>query len=178
VERWSDPTPLSLHLKIEVYSKMESKKRKIKLIYCPHSEMWMEPQNCYFCFRKQEAAAKQTPKKQSDKTVNTWLKKYLKEPHWLDNWDSQLDRPKRLIVRDRHGNAVAREATVKLRRTRKTWGITDYCKYCTDFLTERPEADAEDPCIKCGIRDTIREEQEQYTEIFLKIEENFHSRGD
>jgi hypothetical protein len=110
--------------------------------------------------------------------IKIWYRKYQKEPHWLDNWDSQLDRPKRLIVRDRHGNAVAREATVKLRRTRKTWGLPDYCKYCTDFLTERTDEDAEDPCIKCGIRDTIREEQEQYTEIFLAIEENFHKRGD
>lgn len=56
----------------------------------------------------------------------------------------------------------------KAERTGKTWQIEDYCRYCTNFLIELPEAIANwkertgrttDPCVKCGIRDTIREEQ-------------------
>ena len=114
-----------------------------------------------------------------ERQIQIWLNKYLKEPYWTDNWDSQLDRPQRLIVRDKNGNAVAREATVKSRRNRKTWGIADYCKYCTKFLTELPEPIGNwkeragfttDPCIKCGIRDTLQEEAEPFIEIFVQSE--------
>jgi hypothetical protein len=49
----------------------------------------------------------------------------------------------------------------KPQRTGKQWQLEDYCQYCTEFLIVRTEEDAEDPCVKCGIRDTIREELTQ-----------------
>jgi hypothetical protein len=44
----------------------------------------------------------------------------------------------------------------------KQWQLEDYCKYCTDFLIERPNEEDDDPCVQCGIRDTLQEEQRQY----------------
>jgi len=97
--------------------------------------------------------------------VERWYKKYQKEPYWIDNWNPQLDRPIRLIVRDKHGNSVLRATNVKSKRTRNTWELSDHCKYCTDFLIERPEADADDPCVRCGIRDALQEEKTDFSVI-------------
>jgi len=49
----------------------------------------------------------------------------------------------------------------RAKRTGRQWQIEDYCKYCTDFLIERPQEEAEDPCVQCGIRDALQEEREQ-----------------
>jgi hypothetical protein len=46
----------------------------------------------------------------------------------------------------------------RAKKVGQQWQIEDYCKYCTDFLIERPQEDAEDPCVQCGIRDQLQNE--------------------
>jgi Tfp pilus assembly major pilin PilA len=116
-----------------------------------------------------------------EKLLRKWYKTYKHEPYWIDNWNNQLDRPTRITATDKNGNNVARATNVKTNRLRKTWELSDYCKYCTDFLIERPEPIVNwkerigittDPCVKCGIRDTLQEEREEETfiEIFRETE--------
>jgi hypothetical protein len=43
------------------------------------------------------------------------------------------------------------------------WELSDYCKYCTDFLIKRGDGQDDFPCVKCGIRDAIRENNEIFS---------------
>ena len=87
------------------------------------------------------------------KTIQKWWNKYRREPTWIDNWDTTLDRPIRLIIRDKHGMAIARDCKVRHRTRKRQWELQDYCKYCTSFLEESED----DQCVKCGIKDAIHE---------------------
>lgn len=117
-----------------------------------------------------------------EKLLRKWYRQYKHEPYWIDNWDNQLDRPTRLTVKDKNGNSVVRSDTrLKTKRTANTWQLSDYCKYCTNFLIELTEPIANwkerigittDPCVRCGIRDTLQKEREEdeIIEIFRETE--------
>jgi hypothetical protein len=68
----------------------------------------------------------------------------------------------------------------RCKATGRQWQIEDYCRYCPDFLIERSSEEAEDPCVQCGIRDTLREELEQSkaSDSDNRESSQYKSRGD
>jgi hypothetical protein len=107
-----------------------------------------------------DIAYQKAQKEQSihQKTLETF-RKYWNKYHGSVSIENAL-MPNTTITRNEWRNAGQRIHTT----TKQTWELKDHCKYCTDFLIERPEADAEDPCQKCGIHQAILNEQEGFNQ--------------